>query len=121
LLQQYVLGELKELSCKDNPDYGELENVSEDDCLVACLGAIRPGCVGDTIIHFNKFNQLICDCEDQLIKRFREFIVSGMCHCCQGYYIERQDEENPNNDPFGNIFVKCTRVKSLDGLTLRTA
>jgi len=118
-LAKYISGEVKELGCKDNPDYGDFKAMQEGDCFAACLAAVRPGCVGDNLIHFNRFNQLCCECDDQLIKRFREYIVTGMCHCCQGYYIERQDEDNP--DPFGNIFVKCTRVKSLDGLTLRTA
>ena len=82
-LEKYVAGEVRELSCKDNPDYGGLENMGEEECFSACLAAVRPGCVGDNFIHFSKFNQLICECEDQLIKRFREFIVTGMCHCCQ--------------------------------------
>eukprot|EP00092_Neocalanus_flemingeri_P008974 GFUD01009655.1.p1 GENE.GFUD01009655.1~~GFUD01009655.1.p1 ORF type:complete len:1191 (+),score=266.73 GFUD01009655.1:76-3573(+) len=118
-LGRYIAGEVKELCCKDNPDFENDTNMSEDDCFSACLAAVRPGCVGDTLIHFNRFNQLICACDEQLMKRFREFVVTGMCHSCQAWYIERQDEEN--SDPFGNIFVKCTRVKSLDGLTLRTA
>merc|ERR1712130_740016 len=118
LLRQYVRGEITEIECKANPDYKELGDFNEDECFAYCLSAIRPGCVGDNFINFNKFNQLICDCEDQLLKRFREFIVTGMCHCCQVYYIERPDEGNPNS--FGNVFLKCTRVKSLNGLAVQT-
>jgi len=119
LLRQFVRGEITEIECKANPDYKELGDFNEDECFAYCLSAIRPGCVGDNFIHFNKFNQLICDCGDQLLKRFREFIVTGMCHCCQVYYIERPDEGNPNS--FGNVFLKCTRVKSINGLAVQTA
>jgi len=97
LLQQYVRGEIAVIECKANPDYKEIGdlNNNEDKWFAYCLSAIRPGCVGDNFINFYKFNQCICDCDDQLFKRFRQFIVSGMCHCCQVYYIEKTHKENP--------------------------
>jgi len=119
LLGQYIRGEITEIECKANPNYKEIGDLNENECFAYCLSAVRPGCVGDNFIHFNRFNQLICECPNQLIKRFREFIVTGSCHCCQGYYIERQGEQN--QDPLGKVFYGCSRVKSLDGLTLVNA
>jgi len=119
LLQKYLKGEVTSLACKDNPDFTSLTSLTEEQTFSACLAAVRPGCVGDTMVHFSRFNQLVCECDLQLVKRFREYIVSGMCHACQAYYIERQEVEQAA--PYGSVFVKCSRVKSLDGLELRAA
>ena len=85
-VQKYLTGEEKVISCMANPQYGTLESMTEDECFSACLAAVRPGCVGDTLVDFNHFNQAMCSCSDQLMKRFREFVVTGMCHLCQVLY-----------------------------------
>ena len=82
-VQKYLAGEEKVISCMANPQYGTLDSMTEDECFSACLAAVRPGCVGDTFVNFDNFNQAMCSCSDQLMKRFREFVVTGMCHLCQ--------------------------------------
>eukprot|EP00090_Calanus_glacialis_P008066 TRINITY_DN16412_c0_g1_i3.p1 TRINITY_DN16412_c0_g1~~TRINITY_DN16412_c0_g1_i3.p1 ORF type:complete len:765 (-),score=146.13 TRINITY_DN16412_c0_g1_i3:103-2106(-) len=124
ILKKYLTGDLTEIFCKDFPEYEGLDHNEwsgeEPELFSACLAAVRPGCIGDNLVHFNRFNQLTCECDDErLLKRFREFVVTGMCHSCQAYYIERPDLDNPQC--FGSIFVKCSRARSLDGLQLSTA
>ena len=83
-----MAGEVKEIPCKDNPNFEEVlsqEDWNEEDSefFSTCLAAVRPGCVGDNFVNFNRFNYLTCECKEQLVKRFREFVVTGMCHACQ--------------------------------------
>jgi len=115
-VQKYLAGEEKVISCMANPQYGTLDSMTEDECFSACLAAVRPGCVGDTFVNFDHFNQAMCSCSDQLMKRFREFVVTGMCHLCQVYYMERTNDEI--EAPLGAVFVQCSRVISLDRLKI---
>ena len=92
---------MKEIRCKDIPEYEKFGlndkewHMAENELFSACLASIRPGCIGDSFVHFHQFNQLICGCEEQLDRRFREFVVTGMCHSCQvrqpapiAYYLQ---------------------------------
>ena len=54
----------------------------------------KPPCVGNGSVDFSKFNDVMCSCDDQLNRRFREFVITGMCHLCQVWYIERDFGEN---------------------------
>jgi len=100
-LRKYLAGEVKEIRCKDIPEYEKFGlndkewHMAENELFSACLASIRPGCIGDSFVHFHQFNQLICGCEEQLDRRFREFVVTGMCHSCQvrqpapiAYYLQ---------------------------------
>ena len=83
-----MAGEVKEIPCKDHPNYEEVFSQEDwndegSEFFSTCLAAVRPGCVGDNFVQFNRLNYLTCECNEQLVKRFREFVVTGMCHACQ--------------------------------------
>jgi len=105
------------LLCMDLPNYSSEPCLTEDHALVACLAAIRPGCVGTGKVDFPWFNQLLCSCDQQIMKRFQEYVVSGMCHQCQAYYIEREEAEA---DIYGSLYTRVSKVMTLDGLQIRT-
>lgn len=113
IVKQVIAGDVGEIPCMANPDYGSVSTMNEQECFSACLSALRPGCVGNGFVNFELFNQLICECEEQLVKRFREFIVTGMCHSCQSYYIEQEIEDRSR---YGSIFVQCSRARHLGGI-----
>ena len=65
------------------------------------LAATRPGCVGSGWVEFPRFREGICDlgvrrqcddCGEVLEKRFREFLMSGMCHLCQAWYFREPED-----------------------------
>ena len=83
-------------------------------------------CVDNT---FSRFGQLMCGCDEkeQLVNRFREYLVSGMCHLCQVrssltlfmamvtpvlqvYYIERKIQEQEGEYLIGKMFAKLSRL-----------
>ena len=56
------------------------------------LVSLRPPCIGTGKVEFQKYNDVMCECHDQLNMRFREYVITGMCHLCQAWYIERDME-----------------------------
>lgn len=101
--------------CMGIPDYSDVAVLSEDQAIVACLSAIRPGCVGSGKVDFHWFNQLLCSCDQQIMTRFQEYVVSGMCHQCQIYYMEQEREEDRL---YGSLYTAISKVMSLDGLEI---
>merc|ERR1711978_527235 len=98
------------------------------DPMSATLAALRPGCIGDGTVDFtrwmillfltslkpfSRFGEILCGCRelcDQLRRRFKEFLITGMCVFCQIYYIERQPLEAEKGNIFlGETFVKLSR------------
>ena len=59
------------------------------DAMTQMLANAKPPCVGGGTVDFAKFNDFMCDCDNQLEARFKEFVISGMCNMCQAWYIER--------------------------------
>ena len=78
-----VAGKITEIKCKPFPEYDGLEDMDDEEAFASCLATMKPGCVGDNYVHFNKLNHFMCDCEDLVDMRFMEFILTGMCHACQ--------------------------------------
>jgi len=102
------------ISCMDmdlpkDMDMIPWEEMEEDDLLSTSISIVRPGCVGDMTVNFTKFHQMLCGCENQLVKRFREFIKTGMCQQCQAYYIEKKFLEEKTESLIGQAFVAATR------------
>jgi len=98
------------IKCMDFPEEGDM---AEIDPISATLAAVRPGCINDGMVDFTRFGEVMCGCNelcDLLRKRFREFLISGMCVFCQIYYIERQHSEGEKGNVFlGEMFVKLSR------------
>ena len=88
LLEKYLNDDKTEVPCMPFPEL----DVGSCDQFVKTVASNRPRCMGNNIVQFQKFGDVICDCGDQLWKRFREFIVSGMCHLCQVSFFERAME-----------------------------
>lgn len=78
----------------DNPDIIPCMYSVPGDRLSELTAKLKPPCVGNGSVDFSKFNDIICNCYDQLNRRFREFVITGMCHLCQAWYIERDFGEN---------------------------
>ena len=86
LLEKYLSGEITQIPCMSFPVDGQM---SEE---MRWMSSLRPPCKGNKFVRFRKFNEIMCGCDDQLEKRFREFVISGMCNHCQAWYIERDME-----------------------------
>ena len=75
--------------------------LAQIDPMSATLAALRPGCIGDGTVDFtrwiillfstslkpfSRFGEILCGCRelcDQLRRRFKEFLITGMCVFCQ--------------------------------------
>lgn len=97
------------IPCMVWPDMIPWEEMNDEDLLSTSISIVRPGCVGDMTVNFSKFHQMLCGCENQLVKRFREFIKTGMCQKCQAHYIERDFLEEKDHFLIGKAFVAATR------------
>jgi len=98
-----------QLNCMDFPEESDMAGICPKS---AALAAVRPGCIGDGLVDFTRFGQLMCGCDDkeQLVNRFREYLVSGMCHLCQVYYIEKKIQEQEGEYLIGRMFAKLSRL-----------
>ena len=93
-LQKYLTGELTEIPCKLHPDYPPLAECDHATRFSALVAAVRPGCVGDNLVHLASLRTVRCECHTSHggdLARWKEFIVSGQCLACQLWYIERAD------------------------------
>ena len=85
LINKYLAGKVKVLPCMPFPDASQCDQITK------ISASMKPPCKGTKTIEFHKFNHNMCKCDDQLNRRFREFVITGMCHMCQAWYVEQMN------------------------------